>query len=115
MATRSTIGIQNDDETIEAVYCHWDGYLGGVGKTLKENYDSEDKIKHLLSFGNISSLGEDINSSLFYERDRQEKDQESRILSTQEQLKNFKQEYNYIWIENEWFYSEFNDTSLKKL
>ena len=114
MATRSTIGIQNDDETIEAVYCHWDGYLKGVGKTLKENYNSEDKIRQLLSFGNISSLGEDINSSLFYERDRQEKDQKSEILKTQKQLLDFRQEYNYVWINGEWLYYQ-NHLNFKKL
>lgn len=114
MATRSTIGIQNDDETIEAVYCHWDGYLEGVGKTLKENYNSEDKIRLLLSFGNISSLGEDVNSSLFYERDRQEKDQKSEILKTQKQLLDFRQEYNYVWINEEWLYYQ-NHLNFKKL
>ena len=114
MATRSTIGIQNDDETIEAVYCHWDGYLEGVGKTLKENYNSEDKIRQLLSFGNISSLGEDINSSLFYERDRQEKDQKSEILKTQKQLLDFRQEYNYVWINGQWLYYQ-NNLNFKKL
>lgn len=114
MATRSTIGIQNDDETIEVVYCHWDGYLEGVGKTLKENYNSEDKIRRLLSFGNISSLGEDVNSSLFYERDRQEKDQKSEILKTQKQLLDFRQEYNYVWINGEWLYYQ-NHLNFKKL
>ena len=34
MSTRSLIGIQNADNTIEYIYCHHDGYLDWVGKKL---------------------------------------------------------------------------------
>ncbi len=40
MATRSRIGVMLDDGSVKQVYCHFDGYVEGVGLTLIENYDS---------------------------------------------------------------------------
>ena len=71
MSTRSLIGIMNKDGSITNVYCHFDGYLDGVGITLVEHYDTEEKIYELLERGDMSSLGEDIMSCKFY-KDRGE-------------------------------------------
>ena len=60
MATRSNIGILNEDGTITAIYCHWDGYPEGVGLTLVNHYPDEDKVRHLISLGSISVLGEEV-------------------------------------------------------
>ncbi len=66
MGTRSFIAIKNNDSTYDAVYCHWDGYEEGVGRTLKENYTNEDKIKELISKGAMATLGKDIGDCEFY-------------------------------------------------
>ncbi|WP_257875379.1 hypothetical protein [Helicobacter sp. 12S02232-10] len=34
MATRSAIGLEKQYRSIEAVHCHYDGYLDGAGRTL---------------------------------------------------------------------------------
>lgn len=34
MATRSHIGFRNSDNTIDAVYCHWDGYPSNMVEEL---------------------------------------------------------------------------------
>ena len=68
MSTRSLIGIKND-VGITYVYCHFDGYLDGVGKTLVENYDTEDKVRDLLEKGDMSSLGDSIDTCDFYNED----------------------------------------------
>lgn len=82
MATRSTIAMEFNDGTVRQVYCHWDGYLEGVGKTLLEHYKSADKVDALLSEGSISILGKEIGQKhsfddymygevcTFYRRDR---------------------------------------------
>jgi hypothetical protein len=114
MATRSTIGIQNDDNSIDVVYCHWDGYLEGVGRILKENYNTEEKIRELLSYGNVSSLGNSIKDCSFYMRDRQETEQELEKVNSQEEYKRFFEEYNYLWINDEWLYSHLNDNIFKQ-
>jgi hypothetical protein len=61
MATRSTIAIENNDGTVSQVYCHWDGYLEGVGKTLLEHYNTREAVEKLLAGGSISSLGEYVS------------------------------------------------------
>jgi hypothetical protein len=61
MATRSRIGIVNEDGTVSSIYCHFDGYVSGVGKKLVENYTNRDKVKELISLGSISSLGERVS------------------------------------------------------
>jgi len=57
MSTRCRIGIKNENGTITSIYCHHDGYPEGVGKTLVENYQTEEKIRKLLALGDMSSLG----------------------------------------------------------
>jgi len=37
MATRSNIAIENQDGTVSAIYCHFDGYIDGVGEILYEH------------------------------------------------------------------------------
>jgi hypothetical protein len=60
MATRSAIGFVEYDGSITAVYCHWDGYLEGVGATLVKHYNDTYKLLDLLELGDISSLGEEL-------------------------------------------------------
>lgn len=58
MATRSRIGILDEGNmTVQSIYCHWDGYLkGGVGEVLFEHWRTEDRVRRLIRFGEISSL-----------------------------------------------------------
>jgi hypothetical protein len=58
MGTRSRIGVMHGDK-LKSVYCHWDGYLSNNGKILQAHYDSA-KANHLVSLGDLSSLGTDI-------------------------------------------------------
>ena len=61
MATRSRIGILNPDSSITSIYCHYDGYLKGVGQTLVRHYKDEDKIRALISLGDISYLEPEVS------------------------------------------------------
>ena len=60
MATRSFIGKLLPDGSITGVYCHFDGYPGGVGSILRESYRAAAKVDALLDLGDISSLGAEI-------------------------------------------------------
>ena len=71
MATRSRIAIENQDGTVTSIYCHFDGYLSGVGKKLFEHYDRE-KTEKLIELGDISALGESTLWTIAYHRDRNE-------------------------------------------
>ena len=57
MSTRCRIGLKRADDSIRSIYCHFDGYPEGVGKILKEHYDTLSKVKELLKLGDISTLG----------------------------------------------------------
>ena len=56
MGTRSRIGIQLPDYSVVSVYCHWDGYPEGNGKTLVEHYQNREDVQELIDGGGISSL-----------------------------------------------------------
>ena len=58
MSTNSRIGIEQANGTVKSIYCHWDGYPKGVGKTLIEHYLMREKIESLMELGDLSILGE---------------------------------------------------------
>ena len=97
MATRSRIAIENQDGTVSSVYCHFDGYLRGVGKTLFNHYDKE-KLQKLIELGDISSLGDGTEDTIAYHRDRGE-DFYSASYSNVEELieEGFSSGVNYIY------------------
>ena len=74
MSTRSIIAVEKGNKEIISVYCHSDGYISGVGKTLLENYNTYEKAKELIRGGGISSLGSTLNDTSFYFRDWGRKD-----------------------------------------
>ena len=57
MSTRSRIAYLENDGTIHSVYCHCNGYLSHNGYILEHYYKDFDKVKELISLGDISSLG----------------------------------------------------------
>jgi len=60
MSTRSLIGRLNADGTVTYVYCHYDGYLDGVGAKLHDFYQDASKVDELIGLGSLSSIGEHI-------------------------------------------------------
>jgi hypothetical protein len=71
MATRSRIAIENQDETVTSIYCHWDGHVETNGIILFENYHLL-KTEQLIALGDISSLGKTTEDTVAYARDRGE-------------------------------------------
>ena len=102
MATRSTINLKLSNGSYRHIYCHWDGYLDGVGITLLNYYNTEEKINELMDDGDISSLTGTIDKTEFY-KNRGEVDIDARIQEYNEiQLES----YNYFFIEGKWHYFE---------
>lgn len=130
MATRSTISIHQNDGIIKSVYCHWDGYYEHNGVILYNFYDTADKVKKLINYGAISSLGTDIGKKhdfmklyygcTFYHRDRNEEKsiQEYKIYSSVNPYYNIEEEeYNYVFVENTciWYAKKQGEVNYKKL
>jgi hypothetical protein len=61
MGTRSRIAVMHGD-VCKSVYCHYDGYLDGVGKTLLNHYDSS-KANQMVALGDLSSLRPEIGEA----------------------------------------------------
>ena len=133
MGTRSTIAVKHGNR-IKAVYCHWDGYVEGVGATLLEHYQASPKANNLIALGNISSLGEDIGvahpfskfempegeiydetlyetMTTFYGRDRGEKSQEFKSFASEAEWMDYYDgsgaEYYYIMDDGVWYVSAY--------
>jgi hypothetical protein len=136
MATRSTIALEFADDTVQQVYCNWDGYIDYNGKILQEHYSDPFKLRDLIDLGYISSLGPEIgekhsfdnpykfgtdayfaeqnirkNFTTFYGRDRGETGVEARRYKNYEDyLKNARfQEYNYILRRDGKWYVEYQE------
>jgi len=108
MATRSNIGILNQDGTVTYIYCHFDGYLEHNGAVLNEYYTTEGKVRMLMGLGDLSVLGEDIGEKqdfnnrvkgtcLAYGRDRGETDVEARTIPYSDYTKEYFEEYVYLF------------------
>jgi len=124
MATRSYIGVQMPNGSIEAVYCHFDGYPRGVGHTLHTYHNSLQAAASILELGDLSYLAEKLapepsqvhkfglpvpGVTVAYMRDRGETGLEARTFPD---IKTFTQaakdswaEYIYLFRDGAWFYS----------
>lgn len=120
MATHSRIGIINKGEVVaNTVYCHWDGYPKYVGAILKLYYTDVDKIKELISGGDLSFISKFIGEKhdfekrneyedwcTYYKRDREEDGVEPQWLDPSKFWGNSGEEYNYLYkVETgKWYY-----------
>ena len=131
MATRSYIGKELETGEIRLVYCHWNGYPSNNGKILLEHYTKEEKIDKLLDLGDLSSLDVSIEKpsghsfsnkvngySIFYGRDREEKDIDARLVKNiVEELKENWCAYAYIFKPKEkaWYFLRTGEEKMRKL
>jgi hypothetical protein len=61
MSTRSAIITKQPDGTYAGIYCHFDGYVEGVGKMLLDHYQDAEKVSQLVALGDISTLGRRVS------------------------------------------------------
>ncbi len=106
MSTRSRIGMINPYGSVSSIYCHFDGYPEGVGKTLHDNWNDINDIIELIANGDISCLGTDLDITSFYA------DGSGAIISpTEEDYYNLDPimiEYHYLHKNGEWICKEVN-------
>lgn len=53
-----------DGDVLKAIYCHNDGNLNHNGVILQKAYQDLDKVKKLISLGDLSALGENLEHLL---------------------------------------------------
>ena len=68
MSTNARIGLKLEDGSVISAYHHWDGYPEWLGRILKQEYNTKEKVAELLDGGNMSSCWSDN----VYDYDKQE-------------------------------------------
>ena len=108
MATRSRIGLRLAGDAILSVYHHWDGYPEWLGVTLKEKFNTYDKIAELIDGGDISCCDSDsdwnlqkVDLHVQYYNDRGD-NTEPRLDTTVVDYLSKGEEYAYLFENNEW-------------
>ena len=108
MATRALIGYLSDDgSTFVCTYNHYDGYPDGLGKTLKDHYNNDDKAEDVASTGYISYIDDDgtINSKYDEAPNRLKLSgdfDEEDMLEIASKVDEYGGDYGYVWHEGEW-------------
>jgi hypothetical protein len=85
------------------IYCHWDGYPDGVGKVLKNKFNTYDKVMNLIAGGWCSSV--DYDGVRHYAN--RDKENWEYIKPTQMDKLNAIGcwvEYAYVFKNNKWYY-----------
>lgn len=96
MATRSTITVKCNDGKYRAIYCHFDGYLDGVGADLLQHYNNQEAAERLIANGDCSSLENSYKNS--------GEDCPAVIGETREGCRDLRgtESYNYFWDGARW-------------
>ena len=114
MSTNASIAVQHADGSYDQIYLHWDG--DKAGKTLRTHYTTQEKVEQLIALGDLSSLGPAIGEKhdfgvydpavcTAYGRDRGEKNTEAQHFRNFDELQREgdEQQYNYLFIDGEWY------------
>lgn len=97
MSTRAHIATIQNVELV-FIYLHFDGYPSHAMKTLQEHYNTQEKVDALISMGDMSVLANDLETSIFYARDRGEE----KVIHKGERHLHDGVSYVYKFINDEW-------------
>jgi len=108
MSTNSLVAYLKEDGSIVSTYVHYDGYVTGVGLTLLEHYNTEERAFAVSTAGYCSSLSESLEKSL-------EKSVHTELWNVNENREEFEEyirldsglEYVYIWEHGCWMVADW--------
>jgi hypothetical protein len=110
MATRSSIAVLDKEKNIiKVIYCRWDGYLSGVGKTLKENYNNYEIVSKLIEKGDIPFLANNLEELDPYD-DVEAGKLKYKVFNTIDDYTDYlidsPLDFAYLFKDDKWFYLE---------
>jgi len=109
MSTNSVVGYIRSDGSIVSSYVHYDGYETGVGMTLLEHYNSDERALAVSVGGYYSSLSEDLNESLEKSVHTEEVEMFDSMTEFEEYLmENSHLEFGYLWTGGKWMVSSWS-------
>ena len=144
MSTRARIGIQQKSGRIIASYQHWDGYTGGLGYNLIENWNDPKKVTEAIKLGDASKWGMIVGNKIdfdnrqdplyevqnvYYGRDRGEKNCGYKIYKDEAEYlaEGFHSGEDYIYLMKDigdkdylgkptgtWFHAKYDDKQFSK-
>ena len=108
MSTNSLVAYLKEDGSIVSTYVHYDGYVTGVGLTLLEHYNTEERAFAVSTAGYFSSLSESIEES-------QKNSAHTELWTVNENREEFEEyirldsglEYVYIWEHGCWMVADW--------
>ena len=115
MSTNARIGYVLSDDSIVSVYHHWDGYPEWLGVTLREHYNTDEKVRELIDGGDMSScysdneydnekqdwVKRDPAPSYYSERGEDAPPRHSQTLTELAEI-DCGEEFVYLWFMGEW-------------
>ena len=109
MSTNSVVGYIRSDGSIVSSYVHYDGYETGVGMTLLEHYNSDERALAVSVGGYYSSLSEDLKESLESSVHTEEVEMFDSMTEFEEYLmENSHLEFGYLWTGGKWMVSSWS-------
>jgi len=109
MSTNSVVGYMRSDGSIVSSYVHYDGYETGVGMTLLEHYNSDERALAVSVGGYYSSLSEDLKSSLEESVHTEEVEMFDSMTEFEEYLMESSHlEFGYLWTGGKWMVSSWS-------
>ena len=109
MSTNSVVAYMRSDGSIVSSYVHYDGYETGVGMTLLEHYNSDERALAVSVGGYYSSLSEDLKESLESSVHTEEVEMFDSMTEFEEYLmENSYLEFGYLWTGGKWMVSSWS-------
>ena len=109
MSTNSVVAYIRSDGSIVSSYVHYDGYETGVGMTLLEHYNSDERALAVSVGGYYSSLSEDLKESLESSVHTEEVEMFDSMTEFEEYLmENSYLEFGYLWTGGKWMVSSWS-------
>ena len=103
MSTNSVVAYLRSDGSIVSSYVHYDGYETGVGMTLLEHYNSDERALAVSVGGYYSSLSEDLKESLESSVHNDEPEMFDSMTEFETYLMdNSHLEFGYLWTGGKW-------------
>lgn len=103
MSTHSYIGIQTNDGSIRAIYCHFDGYLNGVGAELVSQFSTQTLAEALIEDGDCRFPGDPYKNRSGENWDTIKPKQHDDLEGFLQGKGRHAGHYAYLFINDEWF------------
>jgi hypothetical protein len=92
-------------------YCHFDGYLSGVGKELFTHYKTYEEALNLVLGGELSQVCDEVVHYYSWRGEKEDPWERSQPKQLDEEPNEINQEYLYLFKDGEWYYRSIYDAS----